>query len=71
MKEFMTVKEASEKWNISERQVQLLCKNGRIKGVERIGRSWIIPLSAEKPADERIKSGKYVNWRYSDIDSKG
>lgn len=51
--------------------VQILCKNGRIKGVERIGRSWIIPLIAEKPADERIKSGKYVNWRYSDIDSKG
>ncbi|EOY7326523.1 TPA: hypothetical protein KO448_003812 [Clostridioides difficile] len=52
-------------------RVQILCKNGRIKGVERIGRSWIIPLIAEKPADERIKSGKYVNWRYSDIDSKG
>ena len=34
---FMTTKEAAEKWNISVRQVQNHCKNGRIKGVLRVG----------------------------------
>ena len=34
---FMTTKEAAEKWNISIRQAQNHCKNGRIKGVLRVG----------------------------------
>ena len=67
---FMTVKEAAKKWNVSERQVQILCKNGSIKGVERIGRSWIIPENIEKPADERIKTGRYKNWRNSHADDE-
>ena len=67
---FMTVKEAAKKWNVSERQVQILCKNGRIKGVERIGRSWIIPENIEKPADERIKTSRYKNWRNPHTDDE-
>lgn len=67
---FITVKEAAKIWNVSERQVQILCKNGRIKGVERIGRSWIIPENIEKPADERIKTGRYKNWRNSQTDNE-
>ena len=63
MREFMTVREAADKWNISERQVQILCKNNRIDGIERIGRNWIIPCNAKKPEDGRIKTGKYLNWR--------
>lgn len=46
---YMTCKEASEKWGISERQVQAHCKNGRIPRVSRVGRSWIIPENTPKP----------------------
>ena len=53
--EFISTKEASEKWNISERRVQKLCEEKRIPGVFRFGRSWAIPKGAEKPADPRIK----------------
>jgi len=60
---YMTVKEASMKWGISERQVQVLCKSGKIEGVSKIGRSWLIPSSSEKPKDHRITTGKYRNWR--------
>jgi predicted site-specific integrase-resolvase len=49
MKGYMTAQEASKKWSISQRQVQVLCKNGRIPGVSRIGRNWIIPENAMKP----------------------
>ena len=45
----ITVKEASEKWNISERRVQKLCNEGRIKGTVRFGRAWMIPSSAVLP----------------------
>ena len=60
MKEYMTVKEASEKWGISERRVNVLCNEDRIDGVQKFGASWAIPAGAEKPTDQRIKSGKYM-----------
>lgn len=49
MEGFMTTKEAAGKWNISVRQVQNHCKNGRIKGVIRVGTNYLIPEDAVKP----------------------
>lgn len=49
MEGFMTTKEAAEMWNISIRQVQNHCKNGRIKGVIRVGTNYLIPQNAVKP----------------------
>jgi hypothetical protein len=46
--------------DITVRRAQVLCAEGRIEGAFRLGRAWIIPRDAEKPADARIKSGKYV-----------
>jgi hypothetical protein len=54
--EYMTPKEAALKWNISERRVQLLCMQDRIKGSVRFGRGWAIPQGADKPKDARIKN---------------
>ena len=53
--EFISAKEVSEKWGISERRIQKLCEEGRIPGVFRFGRSWAIPKDAEKPFDKRLK----------------
>jgi excisionase family DNA binding protein len=50
---FMTTKEAASKWNISVRQVQNHCKNGRIKGVQTIGNNYVIPIDAKKPVYTR------------------
>ena len=52
----MRVKEAAERWNLSERRVRVLCTNGQIDGAFRRGKLWIIPDGAEKPADGRIKA---------------
>ena len=51
--EFITVRQAAEKWTISERTVQQLCTQGRIPGAQKFGVSWAIPADAEKPADPR------------------
>jgi len=51
--EYMTPKEASTKWGISERRIQLLCTQGRISGVIKFGRVWAIPRDAIKPIDMR------------------
>lgn len=58
--EFMTVKEAASKWGLSERRLQTICNEGMIPGVIKFGRSWAIPMDAQKPVDKRIKSGKYI-----------
>ena len=60
MKEYMTIKEASEKWGVCTRWVNTLCHEGRIEGVQKFGASFAIPSDAKKPADKRIKSGKYI-----------
>lgn len=49
MNGYMTTKEAAEKWNITVRQVQNHCKNGRIKGVLKIGTNWLIPEGTQRP----------------------
>lgn len=60
MTDTMFVKEAAKLWDISERRVSALCKEGKIKGAKKQGKSWLIPADAEKPADNRIKSGAYM-----------
>lgn len=57
MADFMFVKDAAALWNISERQVSGLCSRGKIPGAVKQGRSWMIPTTAEKLADQRVKSG--------------
>ena len=53
MLDYISVKEAAEKWGISERRVQKLCEGNRIEGVVRFGHTWMIPRKAETPADQR------------------
>lgn len=52
--EFMTTKEAVERWNISERRIRQLLQDGRIEGATKVGNSWNIPIDADKPVDKRI-----------------
>ena len=52
---FMTASQAAKKWNISQRRVQILCAEGRIEGVFKLGDAWAIPENAEKPIDARKK----------------
>lgn len=61
--EYLSIKQTSEKWGISVRRIQTLCSSNRIPGAQKVGYSWIIPADAQKPADARIKSGKYLKNR--------
>lgn len=56
MFEYMTVQETAEKWNVSVRWVQRLCKNNRIDGAMNINRVWLIPRDTKKPP--KLKTGK-------------
>jgi len=77
--EYMTAKQAAEKWGITANRITILCKGGRIPGVRQIGTQWMIPEGAEKPADGRtrqVKTGPkdaifrfplYVNFEEKDF----
>ena len=49
----ITAQQASEKWGISLRRVQDLCRQGRIPGAERFGKNWMIPVDVGRPLDGR------------------
>lgn len=53
---YMTVKQAAQKWSISDRRVRILCAEGKIPGAFQVGRGWKIPIDAVKPADGRFKT---------------
>jgi hypothetical protein len=51
--DYISTKEAAEKWGISERRIQKLCEDDRIPGVIRFSCVWAIPKDAPKPDDGR------------------
>ena len=51
--EFMSAREAADKWGISQRRVAVLCSEQRIAEATMVGNMWIIPANAEKPIDAR------------------
>ncbi len=53
--DYMTLKQASEKWGISPRMINYYSSAGRIAGAEKMGKVWLIPSGAEKPFDLRRK----------------
>lgn len=51
--EYRSVTQMAEQWGVSDRRVRILCQQGKIDGVIRKGRTWLIPADAEKPIDGR------------------
>ena len=58
MAKMISARETAKRWNIAEQLVTRYCREGRIDGAEKEGRSWLIPEDAVKPADKRRKAGK-------------
>jgi len=52
--QYMTIKQASEKWEICKRQLCTMCNQGRVKGAVKKS-MWLIPLNADKPESLRNK----------------
>jgi len=63
----ITTKEAAGKWAISDRRVRVLCAEGKIPGAAKLGKSYLIPADAKKPADGRARGqlsdgNRYLKW---------
>ena len=56
--DYMTLKEASEKWGVTPRWINYYCTSGRIPGAVKMATIWLIPKGAEKPMDGRRKESR-------------
>lgn len=58
---YLTAKQFSSIWGITERRIIKLCKEGRINGAIKDGMVWEIPEETLKPSDKRSNIYKYIN----------
>lgn len=58
---YLTAKQFSNIWGITERRIIRLCKEGRISGAIKDGMVWQIPEETLKPSDKRSNIYKYIN----------
>ncbi len=63
MGRYLSVREAAEKWGVSERRINQYCSEGRIPGAEKIGKAWVIPADADKPGDPRKRKNQSVSHK--------
>ena len=54
--DYKTAAEMSQIWGCDRSLVLRYCREGRINGAKKIGNSWMIPSTAEKPQDARRRS---------------
>ena len=57
---YLSIAQTAERWGISTRRIQILCGEGRVPATNKKKKKRGIPEDAEKPADARIKNGKYI-----------
>lgn len=69
--DYLTVKEAAEKWNLGTRMVTFYCSEGRIPGAKKRGNLWLIPKESRRPNDRRRRGVPAVSqappWDYQDL----
>ena len=58
--DYMTLKEAAEKWGVTPRRVNYYCAGGRIPGAVKMAGGWLLPKTAEKPLDGGTKQGRLL-----------
>lgn len=70
---YISVAEASKKWDITDRQVRTMCTSGKIKGAYKTGRAWLIPADRVRPTDGRTLrfaiTKDQLNFDFSKIDT--
>ncbi len=64
---YLSTKEMSQKWGISDRRVRILCDEGKIKGAFKDGKSWRIPENAQKPIDNRLKISDNIPKQFESV----
>ena len=67
---YLDVRSASAKWELSERRITMLCRDGKIEGAKKEGKQWMIPAGAPKPFDGRTREAHGAKARPTRKDKK-
>lgn len=59
--DYVTFKDKTKEWGLTQRRFEVLCDKGRISGACRLGRFWAIPKDVKKPIDGQTKQAKEKN----------
>lgn len=62
--EYKSTRETAKLWNVSPQRVVKFASEGRIKDAILVGKTWLIPADAEKPADKRFHTNKKTESEY-------
>ena len=60
LSDMISAKDAALRWGVTERRITGLCRSGKVSGAFKEKGLWYVPEDAQRPADERIRSGEYV-----------
>lgn len=63
--EYVSVSQYAQMVGKDPGNIRRMLLNGTLTG-EKIGNQWVLPKDTVFPADRRVKSGKYRNWRKAD-----
>lgn len=66
--EYMTTREAGEKWNVSRVTVSTWIRRGKLPQAKKLGRDWMIPKDTPKPKDRRYVENPIRNRRKREPD---
>ena len=61
--DYITLKEASQKWNVTPRQINYLCTSGRIPGAVKMATIWLIPKKCRE-ASRQAEKRKQISVRF-------
>ena len=62
--DYMTLKEAAEKWGVTPRRVNYYCAAGRIPGAVKMAGVWLLHKNAENQLDMRTTQGRQQNENF-------
>lgn len=60
---YISIAEFAERHNKSKEIIKVYCRNGRIPGVKKVARNWLIPENAEYPIDPENRRPGYSGPR--------
>jgi len=55
---YVSIRDMAEAWNISLRQMQMYCKDGRIPGAKKVDNNWLVPGDSKRPENFRNLTGE-------------
>lgn len=62
-RELVKLSEYVNHYGCSLQGIKRRCQNGEMQTAVKCGKTWMVDINEEPPADKRLVHGHFVNWR--------